>query len=741
MIGRIALASLEKVADSLLGALVGKAVDVAVQQFCEQRGVEDDRKQLQDSLDHARLILGTIENVRIKDEQIEQQGYEAGNRASSSSNAVPSPSKRTETSISSYISGLSGKGDDDDDDVQRMRQIKRKLDNISVAFEKICSLADAEDDRGSIQLLSLASQHMGGDVDAIHLEEPMAKKMMCMLKGSPLAAKILGGLLSMKLDVQHWKSILDSELWQLPQEENGIMSELQLSYQYLPPHLKQCFEFCSLFPKNYRFSESELIGLWMAEGFIEPQESIRMEELASNYFHELVNRSFFQKSKDRDFIMHNLIHDLAELSSVECLPHGMKKLISLRKFDGASKFIPEITEVEKLASLQNLRTFKVPKDSGHKLIELNGLKQLRGGLHITNLENVENTVEASLASLKSKEHLNRLELEWTPSQESDTGVSLHISEKVLEELQPYLNLCSMTIRGYNGAGAPNWLQEQSHQLFGRDKDLQELKDLLLKPEVTSEFGQSGESVLSITGIGGIGKTTLAQKIFHDSSVEDYFKLRIWVSVSKNFCIDMLIRKIIEYATKEKCVLMNFTALQEALKEKIMPERFLLVLDDVWNEDRHKWGSLCAPLRSGKPGSKILVTTRSRQIANMVGDVDANHLKGLDQESFWEFFKKCAFGSSNSGVHHPHLEAIAKKMIWNLKGSPVAAKTLGGLLSMKLEEQYWKNILDSEIWQLPEEKMGLCQRYNWAFNIYLLILSDALHFVPYFLKTIDFQNLS
>ncbi|XP_042403311.1 disease resistance protein RGA2-like [Zingiber officinale] len=244
MIGRFALASSEKVADSLLGALVGKAVEVAVQQFCEQRGVEDDRKQLQDSLDHARLILGTIENVWIKDE-IEQQGYEAGN------------------------------------------------------------LADAEDDRGSIQLLSLASPHMGGDVDAIHLEgldeeslwkffkecafgssnsevhhphlEAMAKKMMCMLKGSPLAAKILGGLLSMKLDEQHWKSILDSELWQLPQEENGII-----------------------------FSESELIGLWMAEGFIEPQESIRMEELASNYFHELVNRIEKDKSCEIPTTIHHL---------------------------------------------------------------------------------------------------------------------------------------------------------------------------------------------------------------------------------------------------------------------------------------------------------------------------------------------------------------------------------------------------------------------------------------------------
>ncbi|KAG6535124.1 hypothetical protein ZIOFF_000081 [Zingiber officinale] len=344
MIGRFALASLEKVADSLLGALVGKAVDVAVQQFCEQRGVEDDRKQLQDSLDHARLILGSIENVRIKDEQIEQQGYEAGNRASSSSNAsssnaVPSPSKRTKTSISSYTSGLSGKGDDDD--VQRMRQIKRKLDNISVAFEKICSLADAEDDRGSIQLLSLASQHMGGDVDAIHLEgldeeslwkffkecafgssnsdvhhphlEAMAKKMMCMLKGSPLAAKILGGLLSMKLDEQHWNSILDSELWQLPQEENGIMN-------------------CDLeeLPNNI----GKLINL-------------RYLDLSGNYHIRRLPESLCDLFNLQTLILYGC-------DNLESLPCDMMKLVNLRKLDGADKFILEITEVGKLTSFQNL---------------------------------------------------------------------------------------------------------------------------------------------------------------------------------------------------------------------------------------------------------------------------------------------------------------------------------------------------------------------------------------------------
>ncbi|KAG6530853.1 disease resistance protein RGA2-like [Zingiber officinale] len=860
MIG-FALTALGWLAESFMVALAGKAVDRAVQQFGEQHGVEDDLKKLKDSLANAMLQISTIENLWLKDEvlqqrlkellidlkdaaydaddlfdefqyrilkqQIEQQGDEAGNRASSSSYSTPPPGKKIKTSLSSYASGLFGKGDDDDNnnnDVQRMREIKGRLDDNSVALEKIYSSLGTEDDRGKKQLVSSESRQtssfsiepqlfgrdkelqqlkdlllksevaskfgqsgvsvlsidgiggigkttlaqevfndssveeyfklriwvcvsenfsterltreiteyttkekcnvpnfaalqvvlkekitqerfllvlddvwneerhkweslcaplrfgkpgskilvttrsrsiagMVGDVDPIHLDrmdeksfweffkkcafgfsnsgvhdphlEAMAKKMTCKLKGLPLAAKTLGGLLSKKLDEQHWKSILDSEIWQLPQEENGIMPALQLSYQYLPPHLKQCFAFCSLFPKDYKFSESELIGIWIAEGFIVHQGSIRMEELGSNYFHELVNRSFFQKSTTRlrkqgsrsnyfhelvyrrsffqklgtktdrrgrffiesstdgKFVMHDLIHDLAELISMsesyrvekgkshaipstirhlslhkeekgtqtrcltefshynklrtlnlsfgytresfifdcgvlekfkkirvldlshcalrelpdnigmlihlryldlswnqkirrlpeslcnlynlqtlilrecinlESLPHGMMKLINLRKLDAmehvVDKFIHNITEIGKLTSLQNLSTFKVLKDNGHKLAELNGLKRLRGKLCITNLENVENKDEASIASLNSKEHLNRLELQWTSLQESDSDDKLHISEQVLEGLQPHHNLQWLTIRGYNGARPPNWLHEQ-----------------------------------------------------------------------------------------------------------------------------------------------------------------------------------------------------------------------------------------------------------------------------------------
>ncbi|CAL9087032.1 unnamed protein product, partial [Musa acuminata var. zebrina] len=120
------------------------------------------------------------------------------------------------------------------------------------------------------------------------------------------------------MEEQHWRSIMECEIWELPQDEDDVLPVLQISYQYLPAHLKRCFAFCSLFPKDYLFNEDRLIQIWMAEGFIEPPGNMRMEDLGRNYFQELVSRSFFQKSQNPHwsyYEMHDLIHDLARLIS------------------------------------------------------------------------------------------------------------------------------------------------------------------------------------------------------------------------------------------------------------------------------------------------------------------------------------------------------------------------------------------------------------------------------------------
>ncbi|KAF3952042.1 hypothetical protein CMV_022358, partial [Castanea mollissima] len=133
--------------------------------------------------------------------------------------------------------------------------------------------------------------------------------------GSPLAAKVLGGLLRDKHDHDQWKDVLDSKIWDIPEEKSSIFSILKLSYQYLPSHLKRCFAYCSLFPKDYEFEEKELVLLWIAEGFFQERKGNKpMEDHGDECFRDLLRRSFFQRSSNNEsvFVMHDLINDLAQ---------------------------------------------------------------------------------------------------------------------------------------------------------------------------------------------------------------------------------------------------------------------------------------------------------------------------------------------------------------------------------------------------------------------------------------------
>ncbi|XP_027338378.1 putative disease resistance RPP13-like protein 1 [Abrus precatorius] len=152
----------------------------------------------------------------------------------------------------------------------------------------------------------------GGDSNL----ERIGKDIVRRCQGLPLAAETLGSLLQTKHDTGDWNTILTSELWEIPMEDNKIIPALKISYYHLPPHLKRCFAYFSLFPKDYQFSKDELIPLWMAEDLLRsPKKGETLEKVGSECFDDLTSRSFLKKliSRTHDvyFVMHDLMHDLA----------------------------------------------------------------------------------------------------------------------------------------------------------------------------------------------------------------------------------------------------------------------------------------------------------------------------------------------------------------------------------------------------------------------------------------------
>ncbi|PKU69442.1 putative disease resistance protein RGA4 [Dendrobium catenatum] len=135
----------------------------------------------------------------------------------------------------------------------------------------------------------------------------IAGKIVKKLLGSPLAAKVIGGVLKNNLDERHWRTVLESNLL----DQNSINSILRLSYIVLPNHLQNCFAFCSMFPEDHEFDKDDLVRMWIALGFIQPSQGTIMEDIGGRYFDVLVKKNLFDKVKYGRYKMHDLIHESA----------------------------------------------------------------------------------------------------------------------------------------------------------------------------------------------------------------------------------------------------------------------------------------------------------------------------------------------------------------------------------------------------------------------------------------------
>jgi hypothetical protein len=186
---------------------------------------------------------------------------------------------------------------------------------------------------------------------------------------------------------------------------------------------------------------------------------------------------------------------------------------------------------------------------------------------------------------------------------------------------------------------------------------------------------------------------------------------MWVCVSDNFDVKTILKKMLELLTGRKSddkssleYLQN--ELQKTFHEELAGKRYLLVLDDIWNESFEKWDQLRTYLMCGTQGSNILVTTRSKTVAQTMGVSNPYVLKGLTREESWDLLKNIiTFGDYTIGVNQS-LESIGKKIAKKCSGVPLAIRTLGGLLQGKSEEREWIDILEGSFWKLCEDEESI-----------------------------------
>ncbi|AES96276.1 NB-ARC domain disease resistance protein [Medicago truncatula] len=231
-------------------------------------------------------------------------------------------------------------------------------------------------------------------------------------------------------------------------------------------------------------------------------------------------------------------------------------------------------------------------------------------------------------------------------------------------------------------GVIDWRQTTSiisqPQVFGRDGDRDKMVDIL----VNGASGFEDLSVYPIVGLGGLGKTTLAQLIFNHESVVKHFDLRMWVCVSDDFSIKRMTRSIIEAATKKSCDDLDLEPLQRKLQRSI------------------KWHKLKSLLACGGKGASVLVTTRLEKVAEIMGTIPPFEVSKLSDVDCWELFKQRAFGPNE--VEQDELVVIGKEILKKCGGVPLAAIALGSLLRFKREVNEWHYVKESKLWSLQDE---------------------------------------
>ncbi|MED6114840.1 hypothetical protein PIB30_084360 [Stylosanthes scabra] len=211
------------------------------------------------------------------------------------------------------------------------------------------------------------------------------------------------------------------------------------------------------------------------------------------------------------------------------------------------------------------------------------------------------------------------------------------------------------------------------------------------------------NVVSIIGMGGLGKTTIARKIYDDYDVKKLFSCRAWSCVSKNYVAREVLLSLFRCLKSPNKPVSEFENsseedIREELREYMKQQKYLVVLDDLW--DPLVWDDIKRALPNGKTGSRILITSRNNEVANYTSPRPPHYLPFLNNEESWELFCNKVFWGRKCPCD---LEPIGKSMVERCGGLPIAIITLAGLVSKKKRSQRgWLRVKGHVNWHLAQD---------------------------------------
>jgi len=241
------------------------------------------------------------------------------------------------------------------------------------------------------------------------------------------------------------------------------------------------------------------------------------------------------------------------------------------------------------------------------------------------------------------------------------------------------------------------------------------------------------TVISVVGMGGLGKTTLAKLVFESKKVSAHFDCRACVTVSQSYTVRGLLINMMEQfcrGTKDPLPQMLHKMDDQSLiievRQYLQHKRYLIFFDDVWQQDFSDQVEFAMP--NNNKGSRIIITTRMMYVADFFKKsflVHVHNLKLLPPNKAWELFCRKVFRSKQGGHCPPELEAVSKEIVQKCKQLPLAIVAIGGLLSTRT-----KTMTE---WQKVCQNLSLELGRNAHLTSLTKILLLSYDGLPYYLK--------